>query len=81
MHVLHKLIAATAICVVVAVPSAARAQDAPAPEEAARFRFGPLRFTPVVNVERVGVDTNVFNEADDPKSDFTAVFGPQRSTG
>ncbi len=77
MHVLHKLIAATAICAVVAVPSAARAQDAPASDEPGRFRFGPIRFTPVLGITNVGVDTNVFNDADDPKEDFTAVFGPR----
>src|SRR5215208_2651220 len=77
MPVLQKLLAATALSCLICVAAPARAQDAPAPEEAARFRFGPIRFTPVLNVERVGVDTNVFNEADDPKSDFTAVFGPQ----
>jgi hypothetical protein len=75
MPVLQKLIAATAICCVIASP--ARGQDAPAPEEAARFRFGPIRFTPVLNITNVGVDTNVFNEADDAKSDVTAVFGPR----
>jgi hypothetical protein len=77
MHVLQKLIAATAICGVIALSSPARAQDAPAPEEAARFRFGPLRFTPVLDITSVGVDTNVFNEAENPKSDTTAVFGPR----
>ena len=77
MHVLHKLIAATAICVGVAGAPPARAQDAPPPEEPGRFRFGPIRFTPVLSVSSVGVDTNVFNEADDPKDDFTAMFGPR----
>ena len=77
MHVLHKRIAATAICGVIAVAPPARAQDVPPPEEPGRFRFGPIRFTPVLGITNVGVDTNVFNDADDPKEDFTAVFGPR----
>jgi hypothetical protein len=77
MHVLQKLIAATAACFLMAVAAPVRGQDAAAPEEAARFRFGPIRFTPVLTISNVGVDTNVFNEADDPKTDTTAVFGPR----
>ena len=56
--------------------SAAFAQDVPDPEELARFRFGPIRLTPSITVTSLGVDTNVFNEADDPKQDTTASFGP-----
>jgi hypothetical protein len=77
MHVLQKLMAATAICGSVALASPAGAQDTPAPEDAARFRFGPIRFTPVLSISNLGVDTNVFNEADNPKRDVTAVFGPR----
>jgi hypothetical protein len=52
------------------------AQEAADPFETARFRLGPLRFTPAIEITSVGRDTNVFNEADDPKSDTTAAFGP-----
>ncbi|HZA36496.1 MAG TPA: outer membrane beta-barrel protein [Vicinamibacterales bacterium] len=76
MQLLPKLIAATTTCLLVGLASPARGQDVPTPEEAARFRFGPIRFTPVLNITNLGVDSNVFNEADDPKSDSTAVFGP-----
>jgi hypothetical protein len=76
MHLLQKFIAATTTCLLVALASPARGQDLPAPEETARFRFGPIRFTPVVTISNLGMDSNVFNEADDPKSDNTAVFGP-----
>jgi hypothetical protein len=74
--VLQKLIAATALCALVAVAPVS-AQEASPPEEAGRFRLGPIRFTPVLTIANLGIDTNVFNEADDPKSDFTAVFGPR----
>jgi hypothetical protein len=54
------------------------AQDVVAdPEELGRLRFGPIRFTPAVTVSQLGVDTNVFNEAVDPKQDTTAAFGPK----
>jgi hypothetical protein len=49
----------------------------PDPEETGRFRLGFIRFTPSVVVNNLGVDTNVFNELEDPKEDFTASFGPK----
>jgi hypothetical protein len=54
----------------------ARAQ-APAADgwDAARWRFGPLAVTPKVELKNLGWDSNVFNEADDPKSDFTVTAG------
>jgi hypothetical protein len=76
MHLLQKFIAAIAICLPMTLASPARGQDLPAPEETARFRFGPIRFTPVLTISNLGLDSNVFNEPDDPKSDNTAVFGP-----
>lgn len=52
------------------------AQESDDPFDTARFRFGPLRLTPVVELTNLGTDSNVFNESDDPKSDTTAAFGP-----
>jgi hypothetical protein len=54
----------------------ARAQ-APATDgwDAARWRFGPLAVTPKVELKNLGWDSNVFNETDDPKSDFTVTAG------
>ena len=46
------------------------------PGEAARFHFGPLRFTPSIALTNAGIDSNVFNEADDPKQDTIAGIGP-----
>jgi hypothetical protein len=40
------------------------------------MRLGPFYVTPTILVKDVGVDTNVFNTALDPKSDFTATFAP-----
>jgi hypothetical protein len=67
--------AAIALAVLASVPAAA--QDVATPEELGRYRLGPVRFTPAITVSNLGVDTNVFNEAADPKQDFTAAFGPK----
>jgi hypothetical protein len=62
------------ICV--AVP--AFSQDAaPDPFATARVRFGPLALTPAVAVTNVGWDSNVFNEWENPKGDFTGTVTPQ----
>jgi hypothetical protein len=63
-------------CIAAAGARSAGAQDVPNPEEAGRYRLGPVRFTPTVEIRNVGVDTNIFNNADDPKQDFVASFGP-----
>lgn len=43
----------------------------------ARFRLGPLYATPTVLLKEIGVDSNVFNEAGEPKSDFTFTLAPK----
>jgi hypothetical protein len=73
----HHLLRALACCLVLSLGVAASAQDLPNPEELGRYRLGPIRFTPVVTISQLGVDTNVFNESEDPKEDFTAAFGPK----
>jgi hypothetical protein len=53
------------------------AQDEPPdPFKTARFRFGPLALNPTIAIRDVGIDGNVFNEWDNPKSDFTATVAP-----
>jgi Putative beta-barrel porin 2 len=68
----------TSICVCLALTAIpAAAQDPPSdPSEAARFRFGPVRFTPYLAITEVGTDTNVFNDAEVARRDTTATFGP-----
>ena len=46
------------------------------PAETARFRFGPLRFTPSIALTNLGIDTNVFNDSNNPKQDKVGTFGP-----
>ncbi len=52
------------------------AQSEDDPRSTARMHIGPFYLTPGIAVKNVGVDTNVFNTGDDPKSDFTATIGP-----
>jgi hypothetical protein len=66
-------------CAVLLTASAAAAQDSPPrdPLDDASVRYGAIGFTPVLNIRDVGRDNNVFNEATNPKSDFTATFSPK----
>ena len=60
-------------------PDPARAQAVATPvdpSENARFRFGPLSLTPFLSLTELGVDTNVYNELDEPRQDKTATLGP-----
>ena len=64
------------LCACLGVVATAAAQEPEDPFETARFRMGPVRFTPAIQITSIGHDSNVFNEADDPRSDTTAAFGP-----
>ena len=48
--------------------------DTPPPGTAV---LGPVRLRPSVVLRDMGVDNNVFNEAEDPKSDFTFTIAPR----
>jgi hypothetical protein len=63
-------------CALAGIALPAAAQDPEDPFETARFRLGPIRFTPLLEVTSLGRDSNVFNEADNPRSDTTAAVGP-----
>jgi hypothetical protein len=68
---------------VLVLASAAAAQQLPPPPategEGVRVRLGPLWLNPTVSLANAGIDTNVFNEADDdrPKRDFTLTLTPR----
>jgi len=47
------------------------------PIEAMPIRFGPLGLSPTLKIANFGTDSNVFNEAVDPKSDFTMTVTPR----
>ena len=64
------------VCAFSSAGVSASAQEVEDPYETARFRFGPIRFTPAIEVTSLGHDSNVFNEPENPKGDTTAAFGP-----
>jgi hypothetical protein len=57
------------------VPAAA--QTEPDPASTARMHLGPLALTPAIALQNIGIDSNVFNEAENPQQDFTATLRPQ----
>ena len=57
-------------------PGVSAQQEQVDPGASARYRFGPLRFTPSITLTNLGVDNNVFNEDVNPKQDTTAALGP-----
>jgi hypothetical protein len=66
------------LVLVLGAPVSAQPQTAPHdPLEDATIRWGPFGFNPALVFRDVGRDTNVFNEAADPKSDFTATISPK----
>jgi hypothetical protein len=58
-------------------PVAAQLPEVPDPDTV-RMRAGPFYLNPSLSLTNMGVDTNVFNEADvfSPKSDFTMTLTP-----
>jgi hypothetical protein len=53
------------------------AQTPDDPIERTRLQAGPLGLTPSIALTGFGVDSNVFNEFDEPKSDFRFTVSPQ----
>ncbi len=70
------LAALLVLALLAAAPAPAAAQEERDPAAEARFRIGPLAFTPALKLTTIGVDTNVFNQWEDPKRDFTFQGGP-----
>lgn len=62
---------ALVLAVLVVAPAGAGAQSD------GRFRSGPLTWTPTLTLRDAGVDTNVYDEAIDPKRDTAFVVAPQ----
>jgi hypothetical protein len=65
------------LALMLVVPAAALAQSRPDPRETASMRVGPLLLTPSVQLRNLGIDSNVFNEVENPKSDFTYTLAPR----
>ena len=58
------------------LPSLAAGQNVPVEPEPAVMTIGPVEVRPRIVLANVGVDNNVFNEFENPKSDFTATISP-----
>ena len=52
-------------------------QSAPDPVDQAMVKLGPIGLNPSLGFHDIGRDTNVFNDAENPKSDFTATISPR----
>jgi len=72
---------ALGVCLLLVLASAARSQaQTPPPQPAIEtmpLHFGPLGLAPSLAITDVGVDTNVFNDAENPQEDFSATFVPR----
>ncbi len=60
----------------VLVSVAAASGQGPDPSADAVFRVGPLAFTPALSIPAVGLDSNVFNDSENARKDFTANVQP-----
>jgi hypothetical protein len=58
-----------------AIPAAGQSRH-PDPRTTARVHVGPFYLNPSVSLKEFGIDTNVFNEVDEPKQDFTLTLAP-----
>jgi Putative beta-barrel porin 2 len=68
----------TTLTLTLAAASPALAQEeAPRPPAGAEMHLGPVTLRPRLDIREIGFDSNVFNEATDPKEDFTANFTPR----
>ena len=72
-------IAVAAACVI--APRPASAQSAANPIDQPRFVFGPIGLVPTVAIKDAGIDSNVFNTADDPRQDYTATLTTSLDAG
>jgi hypothetical protein len=64
------LIVLVALVLLLAPGSALAQLGEPDPWENARVRIGPLAFTPTVSLKNLGWDTNVFNQPENPQTDY-----------
>ena len=69
---------ALVLCGIVALAGTARAQTPDTPA-APRFSVGPLLLYPRLEMREIGIDDNVFNDAENPQRDFTMSITPRLS--
>ena len=76
MKAAFRAVAFVSLFLAVALPASAQEPVEEKPGDHARFQWGALRFTPGIAVTDIGVDNNVFNDAEHPVSDTTMAVGP-----
>jgi hypothetical protein len=69
--------AAAPIVLAVALAPGSLCAQTPPQNEAGTLRFGSLSIHPSLTLKDIGRDANVFNEAVDPRSDFTMTIAPR----
>jgi hypothetical protein len=67
----------TILCVHATVSYAQQSQPTSDPLEGMPIRVGPLGLSPTLTITNFGIDDNVFNDSDNPQSDFTMVVTPR----
>ena len=67
----------TILCINATVSYAQQTAPAADPLEGMPIRVGPLGLSPTLNITNFGFDDNVFNDADNPQSDFTMIVTPR----
>jgi hypothetical protein len=77
---LHIRTAAAVLAIGWATAAPAFGQSNDEDAASAKFRLGPLAVKPSVALTNLGIDTNVFNESDDPRRDVTASVEPRVET-
>ena len=84
MRLVRALLRIALPAALVVAPAPAAAQTDPEIEELrsrARFRAGALHITPRFTLERLGIDTNVFNSRSRPEQDFVIAATPEIDFG
>jgi len=72
--------ASAALALLLLVPASA-VQAQTTPDSPTVFKAGALSLKPMFAIKNIGRDNNVFNEAENPKSDFTMTLAPSAEFG
>ena len=70
------VVVALSVSLLVTAARPASAQDPAGPEARPTMKIGPVELWPTMTFRNIGVDNNVFNEPENPKSDFTLTVVP-----
>jgi hypothetical protein len=65
----------------IAAPARAQSPLPPDPVKAGALNIGPVALDPRLEVRNAGLDSNVFNESEAPREDFTATVRPSLDAG